>query len=300
VQADGSKRLLGSYEEASWSPHGLFVVSVRGHQLVATEPNGHVRWTLARPDGVSNPRWSPSGYRIAYLTGPAPIRSLRVVAGDGTGDRGLVRSAADVAPAWRPGPAHVLAYASPDGSVRVIATDARRALWRSAPGESPAELAWSGDGARLVAVGLTSLRIFDANGRLLRKVQLREKPPEPAAVAAHRVAFAGLTHEFAFVRGGPEIGQSEVVLLEAERGVTPESRVFAGAGAFSDVAWSPDGRWLLIAWPSADQWLFIQSGHAQKVVAISDVRRQFSPGSAGRAAFPRVSGWCCTPAGPAG
>jgi dipeptidyl aminopeptidase/acylaminoacyl peptidase len=249
---------------------------------------------------VSNPRWSPSGYRIAYLTGPALSRALRVVAGDGTGDRPLARSAADVAPAWKPGVAHVLAYSTGDGGIRVIATDTGRAIWHSGRGESPTELVWSGDGQRLVAVSPTSLRIFDASGRLLRTTPVIEKPPEPAAVAAHRIAFAGRTHEFAFIRGGPVFGQSEVVLLEAERGAGHGSRIFGGAGAFSDVAWSPDGRWLLIAWPSADQWLFIQSGHAQKVVAVSNVRRQFSPGTSGRAAFPRLSGWCCTPAGPAG
>jgi hypothetical protein len=211
-----------------------------------------------------------------------------------------VRSAADVAPAWKPGAAHVLAYSAPDGSVRVVAADARRVLWRSPAAEAPTELDWSGDGQRLVAVGPTTLRVFDATGRLLRRVRLMGKPPEPAAVAAHRVAFAGRTHRFALARGGPLTGQSEVVLVDAERRAGRATRVFAGAGAFSDLAWSPDGRWLLIAWPSADQWLFIQSGHAEKVVAISNVRRQFSPGTAGRAAFPRVSGWCCTRAGPAG
>jgi len=136
--------------------------------------------------------------------------------------------------------------------------------------------------------------VFDAAGRLVRTV----RAPAPAVATDHRVAFLGTTHELAAIRGGPAAGQSEVVLIDADRGAG--SPIFAGAGTFSDVAWSPDGRWLLIAWPSADQWLFIRSGQTQKVVAISNVSRQFSPGAPGRAAFPRLGGWCCTPAGPAG
>ena len=54
---DGSKRLLGAYRDASWSPFGLFVVAARGEQLVALEPDGSVRWTLARP-AVAFPRWA--------------------------------------------------------------------------------------------------------------------------------------------------------------------------------------------------------------------------------------------------
>ncbi len=63
VQRDGSKRRLGRYEQAGWSPGGLFVVATRGRQLVALEPGGAVRWTLTRPDAVSDPAWSPDGFR---------------------------------------------------------------------------------------------------------------------------------------------------------------------------------------------------------------------------------------------
>jgi hypothetical protein len=38
VDGDGSKRLLSGYEDASWSPRGLYVVATRGHQLVALDP----------------------------------------------------------------------------------------------------------------------------------------------------------------------------------------------------------------------------------------------------------------------
>ena len=52
VDQDGSKRLLGAYEGAAWSPHGLFAAVTRGRELTAVDPVGTVRWSLAaRPPG---------------------------------------------------------------------------------------------------------------------------------------------------------------------------------------------------------------------------------------------------------
>jgi hypothetical protein len=129
VERDGSKRLLGRYEEASWSPFGRFVVATRRNELAALTPSGDVRWTLARPD-VRFPRWggTRTDTRIAYFSRGA----LRVVGGDGKGDRLIDRLAAEQAPAWLPGPGHRLAYLSRDGSVRIVDADAGSLLDRAA------------------------------------------------------------------------------------------------------------------------------------------------------------------------
>src|SRR5687767_169291 len=66
VRADGSQRLLGDFEEATWSPHGLFVAVTKGGRLSAVDPLGNPRWTVTRPSPVASPRWSASGYRVAY------------------------------------------------------------------------------------------------------------------------------------------------------------------------------------------------------------------------------------------
>ena len=82
VKEDGSKRLLGAYEDASWSPRGLYVITTKGRQLVAVDPeSGEPRWSLSRTEPVSDPRWSGGGLdtRIAYRAGD----TLHVVAGDG-------------------------------------------------------------------------------------------------------------------------------------------------------------------------------------------------------------------------
>ena len=130
IDEDGSKRLLGSYREAWWSPFGRFVVASRPNEIVALTLGGDVRWTLARPD-VRYPRWggTRTDTRIAYLS----AGTLRVVGGDGKGDRLLDSRPSDRAPLWRPGSAHVLVYERRDGSIRVVDADTGAQLERKVP-----------------------------------------------------------------------------------------------------------------------------------------------------------------------
>jgi hypothetical protein len=216
VRADGSKRRLGDWREASWSPFGRFVIVARANELAALEPDGDVRWSLARPR-VRFPRWAGDRIdtRIAYVSG----RSLRVVAGDGTGDRLLRRNVALVAPAWLPGEGFRLAYTDRAGGTVVVDADTGRVLPPAAP-------------------------------------------PATAGTIQKRGA------------------SSEVVV---------DGRVvFRGTGEFRDVARSPDGRWLLVTWPTADQWVFVRTAGQRKIEAVSGITRQFGGGS-----FPRIAGWCC-------
>lgn len=281
VQSDGSKRRLGPYDEASWSPRGLFVVATRQRELYALDPKGEVRWSLARPGPISQARWSPrTGYRIAYLSGD----DLRVVAGDGTGDR-LLRPGPFTALAWRPGALHVLAAAEPSGRVGVYAVDADRLLSRSGRGPTPIQLAWSGDGRRLVALARRSLRVLDARGTFVHRLRF--------ASDATSLAFAPRGRRFALVRELPGRRRSEVVVLDADRPSSRARRVFAGAGRLSDVAWSPNGRWLAVGWASADQLLFIDVRRPRRIVAVSDIARQFKGRRGAAGAFPRIGTWCC-------
>jgi hypothetical protein len=86
-----------------------------------------------------------------------------------------------------------------------------------------------------------------------------------------------------------------VVLLQAERSPGKPRELFAGPGAFSELAWSPEGHSLLVGWPSADQLLFLRPDRPRRVTAVSNVSPQFTPGVGGAAAFPRISDWCCPP-----
>ena len=218
VQADGSKRRLGDWREASWSPFGRFVVVAGRTSWPRLEPDGDVRWSLARPR-VRFPRWTGDRIdtRIAYLSGT----SLRVVAGDGTDDRLLRRNVAAVAPVWLLGDGFRLAYTDRAGRTVVVDAD---------------------------------------TGRILRGGAV----PAPAATIRRR-------------------GAASEVLTEGRV-------VFRGTGEFRDAARTPDGRWLLVTWPTADQWVFVRLSGRRKIVAVSGITDQFGGG-----AFPRIAGWCCAP-----
>ena len=111
VRADGSQRLLGDFEEATWSPHGLFVAVTEGGRLSAVDPLGNPRWTVTRPTPVSRPA-------LVALGLPGRLPSRRTAScrrRRRNGDRLLTRGLPEP-PAWRPGSAHVLAYAIAGGS----------------------------------------------------------------------------------------------------------------------------------------------------------------------------------------
>jgi hypothetical protein len=272
VQSNGSRRLLGSYADAAWSPHGHYVVATRPNEVVAVSPKGEVRWTLPRPK-VRFARWGGSRVdtRVAYLTGSR----LHVVAGDSTGDVDLCGepAAAPVPPDWRPGLPHVVAFATTKGRVYVLDTDRCSLAWRSAPFPQPRALRWSDDGRRLLLVTRDKLVVFRSDrGRPLAVRWLR---------GVTDAAFAPSTHRVALARRG------EILVLDADRLQATPRRFFRLTGRIGQIAWSPNGRWLLVTWPAADQFLFVRS--ARRIRAVAGIAGQFGGG-----AFPRIGGWCCT------
>ena len=257
VAPDGSKRRLGSWPDAAWSPHGLFVVASTRDGLAAVEPrDGTVRWSLGRPD-VSLPAWGGTrrDTRIAYFSGA----SLRVVAGDGTGDRLLARRAARVAPVWQP-ERHVVAFVSRAAGVIVQNVDSGAVVaWHRMSGGVVRSLAWSADGARLAVATSTGVHVF---GR------------EAVTLAVRDVRLV------AFARDGElALLTPEALLVYGPEGVQTVLRVQT---RLAGVAWSPDGRWLVTSLPRADQWVFVGRG---RVLAVSHIARQFG------GAAPSLDGW---------
>ncbi len=270
VEANGKKRRLAPYGAASWSPFGRFVVATRGGtELVALEPDGAVRWTLARRD-VHSAVWggTRTDTRIAYID----RTGLRVVAGDGTGDR-LLAPAEEGRLAWRPGGGHQLAYVS-GSEVRVQQTDTGRVLWRAnrGPVERVRALVWSDDGGRLLVLSTHALSVFDTEGRRVAQM-------EPGRIGRYTDAvFLPRTHRVLLAR--THAGQSAVT---GEAGGT----LFAGTGVFDALTPSPDGRWLVVEWRTANQWVFVRTGQASTIRAISGIAGQFGGGGA------EIAGWCC-------
>jgi hypothetical protein len=210
VNADGSRRRLGSYRDAAFSPHGLFVAVTRQNELAALDPKGNVRWTLPRRS-PRFPAWTGTvtDTRIAYLSGG----KLHIVAGDGTGDRAVAK-AAPYPPTWMPG---------------------RKVLF------------WTG----------SEFMVYNANTGRTRRLRNHQLVNDPAIER--------------------RAGQSGVVFHGRI--------VFRGTGVFDRVVPSPNRRWLLVSWPTANQWVFVRL-HPRKIVGVSRISSQFG-------GFPHVSGWCC-------
>jgi hypothetical protein len=278
VHDDGFKRRLGAYDDAEWSPHGLYVIATRSNELVALDVDKGVHWTLARRH-VMSPRWegTKTDTRIAYLT-PA---GLRVVAGDGTGDRLVARNAAGVPPAWQPAHMHTLAYAAENRSVVLRNADTKEVLWRAPLHAAPQSLAWSSDGTLLAAISPQRIEIVTAGGKAARVISTLSG----RFVAA---AFRPGSHELAVSVGYP--GRSETKLVDVDH---PGSArlLFAGPGRFGDIAWSPNGQWLLVDWPTANQWVFL---HGSRVHAVANIREEFHRVDDVVPSLRFAQRWCCS------
>jgi len=219
---------------------------------------------------------------VAYLA----AGRLHVVAGDGTGHRALARARTTVAPAWRPGaaargtaPAHRIAYVERDGRVAVRDADSGRLLGRSRARLHPRAVAWTGDGARLLAATARRTVWLTPGGTATRSLAA----PPGAAVTALAAAPRGRDHAQVVRTAG---GVSQVQVVRAGR-----SRFLLGLpGPTRGLHWSPRGTWLAVASPAADGWLLLKPGRrgleAQR--AVEDVVRRVGNGR------PVVlDGWCC-------
>jgi hypothetical protein len=281
VARDGSRRRLGPYAGAAWSPRGLYAVVWSGAVVRAVAPDGRVAWTLPTPGRVASAAWSPDGFRVAYRRGGG----LGVVAGDGTGARMLAARVAPAGPAWRPGAPHTLAWVDARGRliVRDVDTGALVFSWASRF-RGARQVAWSADGRELLVRTRSRLLLLDLRANRLRRVRL---PAGPRVVSA---AWAPRGRRLAVVLRRAGLGVSAVVVASGARGIARNEPVFQTTGRLGAPAWSPDGRRLLVRWADADEWLLLPAGGARRparrIVAIGTVTRRFG-------GAPVVRGWCC-------
>ena len=282
VDADGDRHPLGRWDAASWSPSGRFVAAVHGSRLAALDRRGRVRWSLTRPYPLAQPAWSPDRFHVAYRSG----NGLRVVAGDGTGDRFVAGGLGSAAPAWQPGLRPVVTWADRRGRVRAAAASTARELWTSEPGPRVRSIAWSADGTRLAAVARRGVRFYDGRGHLLRRLRL------PAGTVVDAAAFSRQGTRLTLALHDARRGFSQVVTTPAERRSAGLRPLFGGRGRIDGLVYSPPGGWLLVAWRGADEWVFLRTPAADRVRAVGSVTARLEPGAS---AYPQVLGWCCPP-----
>jgi hypothetical protein len=165
----------------------------------------------------------------------------------------------------------VLAYAAGRSAV-VYDLDAGRVVFRTPPVLEPVrKLAWSRDGKALLVFAPHATRAY-LGGKVIRQ-------DDPSDATSDRdAAFVGATHDVAAIRVAG-VG-SNVFSLAGGRAL------FAGTGVFRQLVWSPDARWLLVTWPTANQWVFVRTAGRRHIVGASRISGQFG-------GFPRVEGWCC-------
>jgi Tol biopolymer transport system component len=286
VAPDGTRSRVGSWRQGSWSPHARYVVVASRDRIAAVTQGGEVKWELSRR-AVSDPSWfAPSGFRVAYRSGS----SLRVVAGDGTGDRLLATGVASVTPAWRPGHAYQLAYVR-DGRVVLRGADSRRVFW-TRPAGSAIKLQWSADGSRLLLLTRDAARVLSSSGQTQTTIRLG---------GADRLISGSISpngRTIALVRRqGVQIARLSAA---SDARAARLANALPGTG-IRQVSWSPDSRWLLISWPTANEWVFLATGDKPRLRATSRIAERFGqpgtsrpPHRAQSSVLPQLDGWCCT------
>jgi hypothetical protein len=274
VRGDGTRLRLGPWTAATWSPRGLYVAAWRGRELSAVAPNGRVAWTIAARGTVRDATWSPDGYRIAYRRDAV----LAVLAGDGTGARILAQPVRAVAPAWRPGAPHTLAWIGASGRLEVRDVDSGALVWRSpASVGAVTALAWSADGHRLLTRGDRRVVVFDVTGKRSWRVRLPRGTRVGAAAWAPRGDRIALALR----------GASATSVYVTRSAFVPHRPLFTTTGTLGSLAWAPNGARLLVRWADADQWLLLSPSAADApITAIGSISRRFG-------APPTVQGWCC-------
>jgi hypothetical protein len=220
---------------------------------------------------VHGARWSleptvPPCCRIAYLS----AGTLRIVAGDGSGDHELAPADMHAAPAWRPGDhRRALAYVDPTGALRLVSADTDKAL--AAPyhhGFRPTLLAWSSDGRRLLAMNPVRLVVLDASLHQIGEI----RRPASAYGSFTTAAFAPRSHVVIVLRRLGPAQRARVELLRPDRTTRPLETLETLVGGLYGLAPSPDGKTVLVGWGAADQWLIIPTradGRARRVTGLS-------------------------------
>jgi hypothetical protein len=280
VNADGSRHYLGGYAGAAWSPHSLYVVAWRGTELSALNLAGVRQWVITAPGPITTARWSPDGYRIAFLAED----SLRVAAADSSGEHTVSAAAAAIPPAWQPqtGSVHRVTFVRRDGSVEQIDTDTGALVWRVRPPAPARQLVWSPDGRLLLVVEAHQVAEYSASGQLIRTVSPSPRATIGATAFISATRFVLVTH--------PVGGDSDSIQLRQLGSTAPPVILYTGIERLTGLAASPSHQWLLATSPTADQWIFIQIGTHPKLLATSAITTKFQRPDR-TTSFPQLDGW---------
>ena len=285
----GTRRRLGAYAGAAWSPRGRFVVAWRRGTLAALEPDGGVRWSLTRPSADRGGALG-AGRRL-----PRRVRRRRRAA-----DRQRRRHRRP-APRRRRSPAsprrgvreHARVVAFPDAAGRVRAVRRRHGS-ESCGAPARCERRERSPGRR-AAAGCSSLTGGPARAPRRRRPRARE----PARAVGHGARGPGLVARRApaspWCGATRSTGRSEVVLLGPGRPPAARRSCFAGPGRFGTPAWSPDGRACSCPGRRPTSGSTCAPADGGRVTAVAEIARAVLTRRQSGPRFARVRcAWCCS------
>ena len=228
-----------------------------GRRAGSTWPPGagasSARWRRAGAWPGRSPRAGPCATRRGRPTATgspiaATTRSPSSPA-TGPGARVLAQPVRAVAPAWRPGAPHTLAWVGASGRVEVRDVDTGALVWRSPASVGAVRaLAWSADGHRLLARGERRVVVLDVPATRSWRVRLPRGRRGSTPPRGRRAATAS---RWRCARARRRASTSRA------RRWCRAGRSSPRPGTLRSLAWSPDGRRLLVRWAEADQWLLL-------------------------------------------
>jgi len=223
--------------------------------ILAVLPGGRAHMLTHGEGGNRDPRWSPDGTRVAFMSTRSGVEQLYVMNANGSGVVQLTHSPGFKSGVdWSPDGTRI-AYASSEagitgplgiihapGDIYVARSDGQAARRLTSGGGLNVDPEWSPDGTSIAFFsdrgGPGEIWVMAADGSQVRR--LTDGPSLNASPSwspdSKRIAF----HSERDFPGGYE---SAIYLMNADG--TGQRRLVDGVGLSPD--WSPDGRWIVFA-----------------------------------------------------
>src|SRR6266513_5447481 len=145
---------------AELSPRALYAVVGIGTSLVSLAPGNRRPWVHQTDGRVVSAAWSPDGLKIVYVVARRGADELRLIEGDGSPDRLLVRRVRPVKPSWR-ADSLAVAYVDARGRAAVfhLSTGLRRTFDTRSCGGAARDVAYDRHAPALAVVSAHGIAV---------------------------------------------------------------------------------------------------------------------------------------------